>query len=105
MHVGALFWYNIVYIQTRDLVVDNTNQLRKKVVEFIDDCCSHICLTSIFGDDRFMLWKGVHKHERKMATKNPDHIHGVKSLSLHSSKLKVDEFSPNLVQFRIKLIR
>lgn len=40
-----------------------------------------------------------------MATKNPDHIHGVKSLSLHSSKLKVDEFSPNLVQFRIKLIR
>jgi len=52
--------------------------------------------------DRFMVPKEAHKRERRRASKNLDHRHGVnnrsprsghkKSWSLHSSKLEVDEF-------------
>ncbi|KAG5111326.1 hypothetical protein JHK82_040549 [Glycine max] len=64
----------------RDLVMDNTNQLRKIVVENIGGCCFHICPTSIFRDD-FMVRKEVHKCERRKTRKILDHRHGVNNKS------------------------
>jgi len=60
--------------------MDNTNQLRKIVVENIGGCCFHICPTSIFRDD-FMVRKEVHKCERRKTRKILDHRHGVNNKS------------------------
>ncbi|TKY52841.1 hypothetical protein E2542_SST24363 [Spatholobus suberectus] len=71
--------------------------------------------TEALRHDRFMVPKEAHKRERRRAAKSLDHRHGVnnrstrsghkKSWSLHSTKLEVDEFSPDLrtIQNKMKI--